>query len=108
MPGEKSKKSFRASTNLLLGIPPNIAAGPLGFRAALDINPKGERNRPAHEMSEDRPDTTAIIGDGNPEPSRIVFRERESGTQGVPTPGTSPAAAIRDIGQVDRLTSKCD
>jgi len=40
---KKSKKSFKSSQrHISLGIPTNIAAGPLGFRAELDIGPKGE------------------------------------------------------------------
>ena len=42
MVGKKSKKSFTPSQkHLLLGIPSNIAVGPLGFRAELDIDPEG-------------------------------------------------------------------
>jgi len=42
MVGKKSKKSFTPSKkHLLLGIPSNIAVGPLGFRAELDIDPEG-------------------------------------------------------------------
>ena len=44
MSGKKSKKSLRPPANhFLFGIPANIAAGPLGFRAELDVDPKGER-----------------------------------------------------------------
>ena len=33
-----------------MGIPTNIAVGPLGFRADLDIGPKGERNRSYRDL----------------------------------------------------------
>lgn len=42
---KKSKKRLKPPTNLLLGIPTNIATGPLGFRAELDVDPKGGRGR---------------------------------------------------------------
>ena len=42
MSDKKTKKPVKTlAKNLLLGIPTNIAAGPLGFRAELDIDPKG-------------------------------------------------------------------
>jgi hypothetical protein len=49
MLGKKPKKPSKPPTNLLLGITANVAVGPLGFRAVLDINPKGERNHAYHE-----------------------------------------------------------
>ena len=44
MSHKKSKKEpFRPlAKHLFFGIPANIAVGPLGFRAELDVNPKGE------------------------------------------------------------------
>ena len=40
---KKSKKSLESfRRHVSLGIPTNIAVGPLGFRAELDIDPKGE------------------------------------------------------------------
>ena len=43
---KKPKKSPRLSQqHLVLGLPTNVAAGPLGFRAELDIGPKGEETR---------------------------------------------------------------
>ena len=50
MPGKKSKKPLKFFTTRLLAIPANIAVGPLGFRAVLDVNPEGERNHPYHEL----------------------------------------------------------
>ena len=45
-PDKKSKKPPKLSQkHIVLGIPTNIAVGPLGFRAELDIGPKGEQGR---------------------------------------------------------------
>jgi len=44
---KKSKKLLKSSRrHISLGIPTNIAIGPLGFRAELDIGSKGESSRP--------------------------------------------------------------
>ena len=41
--GKKNKKSLKPpQQNLALGIPTNIATGPLGFRAELDIDSTGD------------------------------------------------------------------
>jgi len=41
---KKDKKPTKSSQrHISLGIPTNIAVGPLGFRAELDIGPKGEQ-----------------------------------------------------------------
>lgn len=51
---KKAKKSSKYSQRaLFLGIPTNIAAGPLGFRAELDAGPKGEQNRPHQDFEVD-------------------------------------------------------
>ena len=105
MASKKSKKPFRFLTAQSLGIPTNIAVGPLGFQAALDLNQEGERNRSYHEL--DRPNSTAILDGNNPKPSQIIFRETESGTQEPPVPGTSNALAIHDIEQEDLPTGAC-
>ena len=36
-----------------MGIPTNIAVGPLGFRAELDTGAKGERSRPYRDQGAD-------------------------------------------------------
>ena len=59
MVGKRSKKPVKPQKHLLLGIPSNIAVGPLGFRAELDINPEGEWNRSYHDLEVDHPDSTA-------------------------------------------------
>ena len=107
MPGKKSKKSSKAFTNLLLGIPTNIAVGPLGFQAALDVNPKGKQDRSYLGLSGDRADPAAIIDGDNPEPSRIVPRElRGSGAQDPPAQGPSTIVETRNIEEVDRPTGE--
>jgi len=46
MSDKKSKKSPKPSQKYIhLGIPINIAVGPLGFRAELDTDPRGNRDR---------------------------------------------------------------
>ena len=48
---KQSKKSPKPSQqHIFLGIPTNIAAGSLGFRAELDISTKGEHNRFRHNL----------------------------------------------------------
>ena len=52
---EKPKKSLDPSKrHVSLGIPINIAVGPLGFRAELDIDPKGGRCRSSRDLGTDR------------------------------------------------------
>ena len=58
--GNKSKRSLRAlAKHLLFGIPINIAAGPLGFRAELDVDPKGEPSCSRCRLEAGRPDCPA-------------------------------------------------
>ena len=95
MSGKKSKKPLRPlAKHLLFGIPANIAAGPLGFRAELDVNPKGERTCSHRSLGADRTEPTAISDEKKPNPSRIVFCKRESEPQGSPVPGTSTAVHV--------------
>ena len=94
MSGKKSKKPLRTlAKHLVFGIPTNVAAGPLGFRAELD---KGERSCSHRRLRADRADPTVISDEKNPGPSRIVFHKDESEVQGSPLPRTSTAAAILD------------
>ena len=102
MASKKSKRPFKFLTAQSMGIPTNIAVGPLGFQAALDVDPEGEQNHSYHEL--DRPDSTAIPDENNPKPSQIIFRETESGAQEPPVPGTSTTVAIGDIEQGDPST----
>ncbi|KAF9642939.1 hypothetical protein BDM02DRAFT_1798063 [Thelephora ganbajun] len=67
--GKKSKKSPEPSPkHISLGIPANTAAGPLGFRAELDIGPDDE---------------------GNNRGSRIVFQDNSGEDKEHPTPEAS-------------------
>ena len=51
---KKSKKSLKSSRRYIsMGIPTNIAVGPLGFRAELDTGAKGERSRPYRDQGAD-------------------------------------------------------
>ena len=107
IPGKRSKKSSKPPTNLLWGITTNIAVGPLGFRAEVDINPKGEKLILPRAGSAGRADSTSILDESNHEPSRIVPCKRESGVQGPPVPGTSNSVTVGDIGPGDHPTSEC-
>lgn len=43
MARKKSKRPFKFLVARSLGIPTNIAVGPLGFQAVLDVNPEGKQ-----------------------------------------------------------------
>ena len=92
--GKKSKKSFRPSQrHVSLGIPTNIAIGPLGFRAQLDVqDPESERHRSPHDLGADRTDSTMVIDENDTRASRIVSQEREDNAP--PAPETSTAGAV--------------
>ena len=61
---KKSKKSLKSSQrHISLGIPTNVAVGPLGFRAELDVGPKGEQRHSRYQDLEvARPDLTRTRG----------------------------------------------
>ena len=85
-----SKKIPKSSRrHISLGIPTNIAVGPLGFRADLDIGPKGEQNCPYRGLKTDRADLTAVLDDKDPRTSRIIFQDKKGEDQGLPVAGTS-------------------
>ena len=90
---KKLPKPFRK--HIVLGIPTNIAAGPLGFRAELDTDPIGNQNHSDHDLAADAPDSSiAMLGENSPGPSRIVFHNK-SEDQGLHAPETStPSDAI--------------
>jgi len=88
---KKSKKLHKSSQrHVSLGIPTNIAVGPLGFRAELDIGPQGER---VHDFGGDRSDSTAMLDENDVRASRIAFNDGESEGQGLPVPGSSTSGA---------------
>ena len=72
---EKPKPSRR---HISLGIPTNVAAGPLGFRAELDIGAQGEQDRSCHDLEADGPDPTVVLDEGDARASRIVFQDNDS------------------------------
>jgi len=108
---KKSGKSLKLSQrSASLGIPTNIAVGPLGFRAELDINPTGEDSRFYHDLAADRPDSsTATLDVNNPRPSRVVFRDKRSGDQDLHVPETSTTGGVIDHAAERRsdLTGGC-
>ena len=92
--GKKSKKSLKSSQgHTPPGIPINVAAGPPGFRADLDIGPAGEQDRPHLGLRADRPDLTVALDERDTRGSRVVFQEDKGEDQEFavaedPTPGT--------------------
>ena len=94
---KKSKKLLKPSQrHASLGIPTNIAAGPLGFRAELDIDPKGEQVRSYHGLA-DRPDSAVMMPDENDtRASRIVLcHDNKSEDHGPPsTPELSTTGTV--------------
>jgi len=104
--GKRSKKSLKPSQHIILGIPTNIAAGPLGFRAELDIEPKGEKGCPHHDFKTDRSDPTETLDEKNPRASRIVFFDKERDGQGDPVQEASTSGAVIGSEQGNGLTSE--
>ena len=104
--GRKSKKTLKSTPkNLLFGIPANIAAGPLGFRAELDVESEGGWICSYRYSRQDRPDSTLILDENNPRPSRIAFGEKQSGVEGHSVPGTQASAvAVDDVVSGERPT----
>ena len=90
---KKSPKPPKPPKHITLGIPTNIAAGPLGFRAELDIDPKGEQNRLSRSRT-DSPDSTATLDKKSTGPSRIVVHDERRGDQAYRPPGISTAGAV--------------
>jgi len=73
---KKSKKSLKSSQRRVsLGIPTNIAAGPLGFQG-------------------DRPDSTATLDEQNQKAARILFNDKKSEGQGPSGPRTSTIGVV--------------
>ena len=101
--GRKSKKPLKSTPkNLLFGIPANIAAGPLGFRAELDVESEGGWICSYHDWRQDRRDSTLILDGNNPRPSWITFGEKQSGAEGPSVPGTQ--ATVDDVVSGERPT----
>jgi len=100
---KKSGKPLKLSQHpASLGIPTNIAVGPLGFRAELDVDPTGEESCFYHDLAADRPDlSTATLDANNPGPSRVVFRDKTSGNQDLHVPET-----LTTGGMIDRAAER--
>jgi len=92
--GKRSKKSLKPSKHIFLGTPTNVAVGPLGFRAELDVGPKGEKSRPYHDVGTDRPDPTGTLDEEDPRASRIVFRDKEREDEGTPAQAALTSGAV--------------
>jgi len=105
--GKRSKRSLKPAQHIFLGIPTNIATGPLGFRAELDIGPKGEKSRPHHDSGTDRSDPTGTLDEKDPRISRIVFCDKEREDQGAPVQEASTSGAVIGGEQGSGLTGEC-
>ena len=104
---KKSKKPLKK--NLLLGIPTNIAVGPLGFRAELDVDPKSKSEHLlCCCLGADPPDSPVPLDERDPGPSRIVSHKVE---QEAPGPSASqtliPAVAIGVIEPENSHPGEC-
>jgi hypothetical protein len=93
---KKPRKSIQSSQrHVALGIPTNIAVGPLGFRAELDIGPKGKQSRSYRDLEADRPDSTVTLDEESPRVSRIVFHDKRGKDQELPALETSTPGEYR-------------
>lgn len=105
---KKSKKSLKVSQrHLSLGIPTNIAAGPLGFRAELDIGPKGGWRRSCHDIKADQLDSTVTLDEENTRALRIALHDRESEDQVHPVPETPMPGVVNSTECGNDPTSEC-
>ena len=104
---DKRKNTPKLSRHhIFLGVPANIAAGPLGFRAELD--PKGKQNYSHHDFETDGPNLAVAPDERNRWTSRIVFHDKESQDQALPAPGTSTRGiAACDAERGNDPTSAC-
>jgi hypothetical protein len=94
---KKPKKLSKSSRrHLSLGIPTNIAVGPLGFQADLDVGPKGECTSSYHDSDTDRSDSTVTPDEETPRTSRIVFRDKGGENQELPAPEASTSGVVED------------
>ena len=56
-----------------------------------------------HDKRVNQADSTAILDDVTPRPSKIVPIQREGGVRGSPVPGTSTVAAVIDDAEQENL-----
>lgn len=93
--GKKPERSHRPSQqHISLGIPTNVAVGPVGFKAELDTGSIRERCRSPYDLEVDRPDATVTLDENDTRASRIVSRDTKSGGGGPPAPETSIAGTM--------------
>ena len=107
---KQSKKSPKPPRkHVPLGVPTNIAAGTLGFRAELATDPIGNQNLPHHDPEPDRSDSTVALDENNPRPSRVAFHHERREDQGLHAPETSTAGEVIDRGTEHKNdpTSEC-
>ena len=106
---KKSKDSRKHSQRLLsLGIPTNVAIGPLGFRAEFDTGHKCERSRPYRDLEADGPDLTVVPDEKDTGASRIVLQERKNEGPGFPaTEIPTPVAGVSDAEHGNDATGEC-
>ena len=99
-PEESSKYSQR---DIFLGIPTSIAVGPLGFRAELDVDPKGESSRSYRDVEADCPDSTVATDEKSNKSPRIVFQAKNHEDQELPAQETLTPAVVGDAGRASGL-----
>jgi hypothetical protein len=106
---KKSTKSLKSPQRYIsLGIPANIAVGPLGFRAVLDVDPEGLQSRPYHDSEAGRSDSRVTLDEKNPRPSRIVLNDKKNEDRGPPAPETSTLGVVADgTGHGNDPASEC-
>jgi len=91
----KTKESAKLPRqHISLGIPTNVAVGPVGFRAELDVGPKGEQRHSRRGLEVDRPDSTMMLDVKDTRAPRIVFIDRGGRSEGLPAPGTSTVGTM--------------
>ena len=92
---KRSEKPLKPSQrHVSLGIPTNVAIGPLGFRAELDIEPLGGWGFSPHDLGADRTGSTAVLDENDTRASRIVFYDKKSEDRKHPTLETSNHSAV--------------
>jgi len=106
---KKPKTSLKSSHQaLFLGIPTNIAAGPLGFRAEFDIGPKGECSpSQCRDPEAGISDSTVALGEKGSRALRVVFQDKGSETQEPPAPeALTHGAVVGGTTHINDPTSK--
>ena len=104
---KKLKKPLKSSQRLVpLGVPTNIAVGPLGFHADLDIDPKGEQTCCHRDFEIAEPDPTVLLDEKDTRAGRIVFQENKDEDRGLAS-ATGVSTASGGIGHGGNPASEC-